>query len=301
MKSGWRLQHHTPCSWRNTTIRLRASPHPETFKAKRTAELCSAFLLGGATGDRTPDLMHAKHVLSQLSYRPRKRKYTLRVPSGKVSIMRVSLSFLLLVLACTEDTRRPPDASFADSAMDVVDEEDAGSNDSDNDMDGVTGLSDLCPETAGGDPVDVNGCSTRDDDQDGVLNDMDRCDETPVGANVDGIGCRLENEGTLDGRWLINGTDANSGICDAANLAQVRLVIDRVGRNFLMRDFPCAQGSFDGREDDSAPRVPRNENFTTYWQAIDATGVVVSESATLPLALSGDAMHATLVTPDFVF
>lgn len=219
--------------------------------------------------------------------------------------MRSVLSFLLVLAGCAEDTRRPIDASFVDAAFDAptrdVPGRDVGPIGSDDDMDGVAGLSDLCPETAAGDPVDVNGCSTRDADGDGVLNDMDRCDDTPAGANVDGLGCRLENEGTLDASWLINGAAANTASCGAANVVQVRLIIDRVGNNFLMRDFPCAQGSFDGREDDSAPRVPRSENFMSYWQAIDSMGVVVSESDALALALTGDVMHATLAAPDFVF
>ena len=48
----------------------------ETQKQKKgLTTIChkSLFLLGGATGDRTPDLMTASHALSQLSYSPSKQ------------------------------------------------------------------------------------------------------------------------------------------------------------------------------------------------------------------------------------
>ena len=35
-----------------------------------------SFLIGGAEGDRTPDLMTASHALSQLSYSPENRNAT---------------------------------------------------------------------------------------------------------------------------------------------------------------------------------------------------------------------------------
>ena len=38
--------------------------------ARQSAKQIYAYLFGGAEGDRTPDLMLAKHALSQLSYSP---------------------------------------------------------------------------------------------------------------------------------------------------------------------------------------------------------------------------------------
>ena len=59
----------------------------------------------------------------------------------------------------------------------------------DADADGVFDSDDDCLDTAEGDPVDANGCSTADDDGDGVLNDADDCADTPTGAAVDASGC----------------------------------------------------------------------------------------------------------------
>lgn len=223
--------------------------------------------------------------------------------------MKTRVSVLILAVlfsACAEDTRRPFDAGALPDAVgdagpgiDTGPGNDAGP--SDGDMDGVRGSMDLCPATAAGETVDANGCSTLDDDADGVLNDMDRCPETAAGANVDGLGCPLENQGTLDASWLINGAAATSATCSAVGVAQVRLIIDRPGSNFLMRDFPCAQGGFDGREDETAPQVPRNMSFMSYWQAVSSAGEVVSESETLSLILSGEVEHASLASPNFIF
>jgi len=79
----------------------------------------------------------------------------------------------------------------------------------DSDDDGVPDGSDACPDTAPGDPVDPNGCSTADDDADGVLNDQDLCPDTPACAsNVDADGCAVDSDGdgVPDGCDLCPGT-----------------------------------------------------------------------------------------------
>jgi len=66
----------------------------------------------------------------------------------------------------------------------------------DSDGDGIPDGCDACPDTAPGDPVDPNGCSTADDDTDGVLNDQDLCPGTPACAsNVDADGCAADSDG----------------------------------------------------------------------------------------------------------
>ena len=40
------------------------------------------FQIGGTTGDRTPDLLHAMQALSQLSYGPNKKLQTIRFRRG---------------------------------------------------------------------------------------------------------------------------------------------------------------------------------------------------------------------------
>lgn len=210
--------------------------------------------------------------------------------------------FVLALSACTEDTRRSGDASVAldvlvsDGGADAGSDDDAGADD--GDMDGVAGVRDLCPETAPGEPIDESGCSTADADNDGIGNDMDRCPDTAANANVDGLGCELEDQGTLNASWLVNGTPASAASCTSAGIAQVRLIVDRPGANFFRRDFPCAQGSFDGREDMTAPRLPRNQSFTNYWQGLNASGEVIAESLSEPLILSED--HLTLESADLI-
>lgn len=209
--------------------------------------------------------------------------------------------FVLALSACTEDTRRSGDASVVLDVLVSDTSADAESNDtgdSDGDSDGVAGLRDLCPSTAPGEPVDESGCSTADSDNDGVGNDMDRCADTVANANVDGLGCELEDQGTLGASWLVNGAAASASTCTSAAIAQVRLIVDRPGANFFRRDFPCAQGSFDGREDMTAPRLPRNQSFTRYWQGLNASGDVIVESLSEALILS--EAHLTLESVDLV-
>ena len=65
----------------------------------------------------------------------------------------------------------------------------------DSDGDGVPDGTDACPNTAPGDPVDPNGCSTADDDEDSVLNDQDLCPDTPDCADpVDPNGCPTDSD-----------------------------------------------------------------------------------------------------------
>jgi hypothetical protein len=74
----------------------------------------------------------------------------------------------------------------------------------DEDGDGVLNDDDNCPDTAAGDPVDADGCSTADDDGDGVLNDADACPDTPSCATVDAAGCPSDS----DGDGVVDGCDA---------------------------------------------------------------------------------------------
>lgn len=210
-----------------------------------------------------------------------------------------SLLFVLALSACADDTRRSGDAAVLPDAPVIDSGPGVDGGPADGDMDGVVGVLDLCPSTAPGEPIDVNGCSTADTDNDGVRNDMDRCADTPADANVDGLGCQLEDQGTLDASWLVNGAPATAAACSAAGIVQVRLIVDRPGANFFMRDFPCGQAGFDGREDMTAPRLPRNQNFMNYWQALNSSGDVIAETISETLIIS-DVMHVTLPTVDFI-
>ncbi|ROH86533.1 hypothetical protein ED208_15995 [Stagnimonas aquatica] len=67
----------------------------------------------------------------------------------------------------------------------------------DDDGDGVSNASDLCPGTAAGAEVDAQGCSAaqRDGDGDGVSDAADLCPGTPAGTTVDASGCPVSDGG----------------------------------------------------------------------------------------------------------
>jgi len=68
----------------------------------------------------------------------------------------------------------------------------------DADGDGLPDIDDLCPSTAFGEPIDVDGCSIIDDDGDGVFNDHDLCPATPACATtVDAGGCPADLDDDL--------------------------------------------------------------------------------------------------------
>ncbi len=74
----------------------------------------------------------------------------------------------------------------------------------DTDGDGIPDVNDFCPNTAPGELVDGQGCSTLDDDGDGVLNDQDQCPNTPLCADpVLPNGCPIDT----DGDGVVNGCD----------------------------------------------------------------------------------------------
>lgn len=63
----------------------------------------------------------------------------------------------------------------------------------DQDADGVTDASDLCPDTEAGFPVDPDGCAA-DTDSDGVPDGLDRCPGTRVDSpGVDRNGCSVRD------------------------------------------------------------------------------------------------------------
>jgi hypothetical protein len=97
-----------------------------------------------------------------------------------------------------------------------------GCSTADDDGDGVFNDHDACPNTATGDPVDVDGCSVADDDGDGVYNDEDDCMDTPACAVVDSDGCALDDD--EDG--LPNGCD---NCPEAANPDQTDADGDGIG------------------------------------------------------------------------
>lgn len=64
----------------------------------------------------------------------------------------------------------------------------------DEDGDGVSDEDDLCPDSVGGELVDIEGCSEnqRDDDGDGVPNGLDACPDTPPGFDeITDNGCAI--------------------------------------------------------------------------------------------------------------
>ncbi len=67
---------------------------------------------------------------------------------------------------------------------------------SDSDGDGVPDMSDRCPGSPMGVPVDENGCALPSDaDGDGVGDAQDACPDTPAGVAVNGRGCPLDADG----------------------------------------------------------------------------------------------------------
>ncbi|MFK7886056.1 MAG: OmpA family protein [Gammaproteobacteria bacterium] len=74
----------------------------------------------------------------------------------------------------------------------------------DADGDGVNDLSDQCPNTPAGSPVDGRGCEL-DSDGDGVANSKDACPDTRAGTRVDGKGCEIDSD--TDGDGVVNSKD----------------------------------------------------------------------------------------------
>ena len=71
----------------------------------------------------------------------------------------------------------------------------------DMDNDSVIDVNDLCPDTATGLVVDIDGCADNqlDDDGDSVMNDVDFCSMTPAGTTVDANGCEVITDTDGDG------------------------------------------------------------------------------------------------------
>jgi hypothetical protein len=63
----------------------------------------------------------------------------------------------------------------------------------DEDSDGFADQFDLCPQTASGQAVDADGCSTLDSDGDGVKEQQDWCPQTPADAPIDEHGCSTKD------------------------------------------------------------------------------------------------------------
>ncbi|VAW45739.1 Outer membrane protein A precursor [hydrothermal vent metagenome] len=62
----------------------------------------------------------------------------------------------------------------------------------DSDGDGVSDLTDRCPNTPAGMTVDAYGCHDGDDDNDGVKNSIDKCPNSRAGAVVGADGCEVQ-------------------------------------------------------------------------------------------------------------
>lgn len=199
----------------------------------------------------------------------------------------------------------------------------------DFDGDGIEDGADDCPGTSLADAVDAFGCSIEDDDGDGVLNDMDDCpSEAGTLANgcnaavndqdgdgvVDSLdacptvfgdgadGCPIVEElGTLDGMWLINGAAANAQLCAEAGIANVRFNVntaDTLGD--ASWEMPCANQLFDSRVQADEPTIEFNVAYTSFWEALDADGVVIAMTDPLDLVLNNPPQHATVSTADFL-
>lgn len=100
---------------------------------------------------------------------------------------------------------------------------------------------------------------------------------------------------SLDGIWDVNGAEPTVQSC--GDIATVRVVVceSAAATNCWTSPsltFPCADGAFDTRPG----RVLAAGAYHSLWEALDASGNVLQETAPLPLVVSG---HATLATPDF--
>lgn len=170
----------------------------------------------------------------------------------------------------------------------------------DFDGDGVEDGVDDCPGTSLADAVDAFGCSLADNDGDGVLNDMDEC-PSEAGTLANGCNEVVAELGTLDGMWLINGVAASAQTCADAGIANVRFNVntaDTLGD--ASWTIPCANQLFDSRTDATEPTIEFNVAYTSFWEALDATGAVIAMTDPLDLVLNNPPQHATVATPDFL-
>jgi len=78
----------------------------------------------------------------------------------------------------------------------------------DEDEDGVPDVSDECPNTPNGAPIDEKGCSEnqKDSDNDGISDDIDQCPETPENEEVDEQGC-ADSQKDSDGDGVTDDVD----------------------------------------------------------------------------------------------
>jgi len=138
----------------------------------------------------------------------------------------------------------------------------------DTDGDGVGDACDDCPDTAAGDPVDADGCSTDDDDGDGVLNDADDCPDTPgCATNIDLEGCAIDS----DGDGVVDGCDECAGTPSCAtNIDGDGCAIDSDGDG-VVDGCPVTPQVLD----DDGDGVPNDQDAcpnTPAGVAVDASG-----------------------------
>lgn len=170
----------------------------------------------------------------------------------------------------------------------------------DFDSDGIEDSVDDCPGTSFADAVDAFGCSLEDDDGDGVRNQMDNC-PLEAGTLADGCNEVVADIGTLDGMWLINGVAASAELCADAGIANVRFNVntaDTLGD--ASWTMPCANQLFDSRVQADEPTIEFNVAYTSFWEALDASGNVIAMTDALDLVLNNPPQHATVATPDFL-
>ena len=161
----------------------------------------------------------------------------------------------------------------------------------DFDGDGIEDGVDDCPGTSLADAVDAFGCSLEDDDADGVRNQMDAC---PLEAGTLANGCNeiiVNDVGTLDGRWLINGVAASAELCTEAGIANVRFNVNTVdGVGDASWTMPCSNLFFDSSMEPTEPTIEFN---VAYPSGKPSTRAAQSSTPPNPSTLSSTTLHST--------
>lgn len=76
----------------------------------------------------------------------------------------------------------------------------------------------------------------------------------------------------LSGTWTVNGQPASQAACDAAGIAEVRVVLFDEGTPFTYSEltFPCAAGSF------QTAQIFQYGNYESSWEALDGKGDILN-------------------------
>tara|TARA_R100000687_G_C6453827_1_gene166690 strand:+ start:18072 stop:19178 length:1107 start_codon:yes stop_codon:yes gene_type:complete len=118
----------------------------------------------------------------------------------------------------------------------------------DSDNDGVIDQRDLCPNTAFGATVDVDGCALKatDSDKDGVIDAKDQCANTPMNDKVDANGCSIftEESKTMSLKILFDNNSSKLKNIDSASVQEFVDFMRRYGStDAIIEGYASAPGT----------------------------------------------------------